>query len=140
VDLPNAFILQKTQPTATELASALGPSAGTWKQLVDWLATEQGVTEEEWKSISPKYGWSLRLKLKKRTIVHLGPCHGCFRVVFILGDRAVEAARKSDLPKAVIKAIDEATRYAEGTGIRLTVKGSKDLAPVRKLALIKLAN
>jgi len=34
---------------------------------VDWLARAQGV-------ISPKYGWSLRLKLKKRTIVHLSPC------------------------------------------------------------------
>ena len=140
MDLPNAFISQTTKPTTAELTSALGPSAETWKLLVGWLATEQGVTEEEWKSISPKYGWSLRFKLKKRTIVHLGPCQGCFRVVFILGDRAVEAARKSDLPKTVIKAIDEATRYVEGTGIRLMVKRNKDLAPVRKLALIKLAN
>ena len=108
--------------------------------MVDWLATEHNVAEQEWKSISLKYGWSLRLKLKKRTIVHLGPCQGCFRAVFILGDRAVEAARRSDLSKSVIKAISEATRYAEGTGIRLMVKGSKDLAPIRKLAIIKLAN
>ena len=52
---------------------------------------------------SPKYGRSLRLKLKKRTIVHLCPCDGSFRVAFILGDRAVKAARQSDLPKSMLK-------------------------------------
>ena len=137
---PNAFIAQETQPTETELASALGPSAEAWKQFIDWLATEQGVTQQEWKSISPKYGWSLRLKLKKRTILYLAPCDGCFRVAFALGDHAVKAARESLLSKSVLKIIDEAPRYAEGTGVRLTVKGSKDLAPIRKLAKIKLAN
>ena len=106
---------------------------------MDWLAT-QGVAEQEWKSSSPKYGWSLRLKLKKRTIVYLGPCDGCFRVAFVLGNRAVAAARQSGLPKPVLKLLDEAPRYAEGTGLRLMVKGPKDLAAIRKLALVKLAN
>ena len=44
-----------------------------------------------------KSGWSLRLKVKKRNIVYLAPCNGCFRVAFIFGDRAVAAARQSDL-------------------------------------------
>jgi hypothetical protein len=36
--------------------------------------------------------------------------------------------------------LDEAPRYAEGTGVRLIVKATEDLASVRKLAAIKLAN
>lgn len=139
MDIQNAFINKAVQPTAEEVSAVLGATDGLWKQLVDWLA-EQGAPDQEWKSISPKYGWSLRLKLKKRTIVHLGPCDGCFRVAFILGDRAVAAARHSDLSKSVLKLLDEATRYAEGTGVRLMVKESKDLAAIRKLAVIKLAN
>jgi hypothetical protein len=82
----------------------------------------------------------LRLKLKKRTIVYLSPCNDCFRVAFILGDRAVAAARRSDLSKSALKLLDEAPRYAEGTGVRLLVKGTKDLATVRKLAVVKLTN
>jgi hypothetical protein len=140
VEFPNAFIGQSTQPTAGQITAALGASAPLWKQLVDWMAIDQGVTGQEWKSSSPKYGWSLLLKLKKRTIVYLIPCRGCFRVAFALGDRAVAAARESNLSKTVLKAIDEAPHYAEGTGIRLMVKGSEDLAATRKLALIKLAN
>jgi hypothetical protein len=140
METPNAFVGKAAQPTPKEVSAALGPSAEAWLELVEWLAAEQGVTGQEWKSSSPKYGWSLRLKLKKRTIIYLGPCDGCFRVAFVLGGRAVQAARQGDLPKPVLKAIDEAPRYAEGTGARLIVKGAKDLPAIRKLALIKLAN
>jgi hypothetical protein len=139
VDIPNAFLNKAVEPTAEEVSAALGTTAEVWKQLVDWLM-EQGVADREWKSVSPKYGWSMRLKSKKRTIVYLSPCDGCFRVAFVLGDKAMAAARQSDLSKGVLKLLDEATRYAEGTGVRLLVKGTKDLAAVRKLAVIKLAN
>lgn len=138
MDIPNAFIGRADQPTDQEVAAALGATATLWEQLVGWLATEKRVAEQEWKSISPKYGWALRLKLKKRTIVYLGPCAGCFRVSFVLGERAVAAARQSGLPAAVSKALDEAPKYAEGTGVRLLVKKQKDLAGIRKLAEIKL--
>jgi hypothetical protein len=139
METPNAFIGKATLPTEHEVSAALGSTAEVWKQLVNWLA-EQGVADQEWKSSSPKYGWSLRMKLKKRTIVYLGPCNGCFRAAFVLGDRAVAAARKSDLSKTALKLLDEAPRYAEGTGVRLMVRASEDLADVRQLAIIKLAN
>ena len=140
MNIPNAFIGKAEKPTVEEVSAALGSSAKTWKQLVDWLAEEQGVAVQEWKSVSLKYGWSLRLKLKKRTIVHLSPCNGCFRVVLILGDKAMKAARQSNLPKTVAKVIADAPRYTEGTGVRLIVKGTKDLAAIRKLVVVKLAN
>ena len=135
----NAFLGKPTQPTETEIEAALGKTAELWKQLIRWLA-DLGVTEQEWKSTSPKYGWSLRLKLKKRTIVYLAPCNDCFRVAFVLGDRAVAAARQSNLPKRTLQLLNEATRYAEGTGLRLIVKAAKDLSSIRKIASVKLAN
>jgi hypothetical protein len=139
METPNAFIGKTTKPTEAEVAATLGSTAALWKQLVDWMA-EQGAAIHEWNSYSPKAGWALKLKQKKRTIVYLGPCDGCFRVAFALGNRAVAAARKSDLAKSTLKIIDEAPRYAEGTGVRLMVKAAKDLAAIKKLALIKMAN
>lgn len=136
---PNAFIGKVMMPTTEEVSAVLGKTAELWMQFIDWLA-ERDVTGQEWQSVSPKYGWGLRLKFKKRTIVYLGPCDGCFRVAFVLGDRAVATARQSDLPKTTLKLLDEAPHYAEGTGLRLIVKAPKDLAAIRKLALIKLAN
>jgi hypothetical protein len=139
MEAPNAFIGKMTLPSDQEVSAALGATAELWKQLLDWLA-EQGVADQEWKSVSAKYGWGLRMKLKKRTIVYLGPCAGCFRVAFVLGDRAMAAARQADLSRTALKLLDEAPRYAEGTGVRLMVRASEDLADVRQLTLVKLAN
>jgi hypothetical protein len=139
MDIPNAFIGHAAQPTAEELAAALGPTAVVWKELVDWLA-EQKIVDEEWKCVGKKYGWSFRLKVKQRNIIHMSPCEGCFRVAFIFGDKTVAAARQSNLSKSTLKLIDEAPRYPEGTGLRLLVKSSKDLVEIRKLALIKRSN
>jgi len=139
MEILNAFVGKTTTPTAEEVAAAPGPAAEVWKQLVDWMA-EQEVTVQEWNSYSAKSGWAMRLKVKKRNIVYLSPCSGCFRVAFVLGDRAVAAARQSDLPKSTLKLLDEAPKYPEGTGVRLVVKAAKDLVAIRQFALIKLAN
>ena len=139
-EVKNAFEGNATKPTAVEIAAALGRSATAWNLLIDWLAEQHEIKILEWKSLSPKYGWSVRLKLKKRTIVYLAPCNGCFRVAFVLGDRAVEAVRLSSLPRAIINIVQESPRYPEGTGVRLVVKGMKDLPGIRKLVEIKLAH
>ena len=133
---PNAFIGRTKPPTDEELSTELGAARVLW----DDLLTELALPIQEWNSYSPKAGWSLKLKLKKRTILYLAPCHGKFRVAFVLGAKAVEAARQSKLPKAVLKIIDEAPRYPEGTGVRLEIAARKDLAAVKKLAEVKLAN
>lgn len=139
MDFPNAFIGSKTQPSAKALAATLADSLEAWKELIVWL-TGKGISCKEWHSVSPKYGWALRPKLKSRNILYMGPCAGCFRVSLVLGDRAVAAARASDLSKAVLKEIASARRYAEGTGVRLLVKTAEDLPPVRTLVEIKLKN
>lgn len=137
--LPNAFIGEPRKPTDKQLAAALGPAKAVWDQLLAKLA-EFGATGQEWKSYSPKAGWSLRLKRKERTIVWLGPCPGIVRVAFILGDRAVETAREAKLPARVTKALAAATRYPEGTALRIETKSARDVATIIKLAEIKLAH
>ena len=137
---PNAFIGKAKKPTGAELAAALGPAKAIWDQLLTDLAQNGGANVQEWNSYSPKTGWSLRVKRKARTIVWIVPCLGCFRVAFIFGDRAMQVARQSKWPKRVIKLMDEAPKYPEGTGIRLEVKSSGDIGTLKKLAAIKLAN
>jgi hypothetical protein len=139
MEIQNAFVGRTETPTAEELDSALGPSAAVWHELVEWMEAH-GAPEEEWKSSGAKYGWSLRLKQKKRNIVYLSPCEGCMRIAFILGDRAVAAARQAHLPKRVLDALEGAPRYPEGTGLRLTVRSVRDLPAIEKLAQIKMAN
>jgi hypothetical protein len=138
--LSNAFIGKPKKPTDSELAEALGSAKSLWDQLLTQLADQYNLVIYEWNSYSPKAGWSLRLKLKKRNIVYLLPCSGCFFVAFVLGDKAIKAAHQSKLPQRVIKIINGATRYSEGTGFRFEIKKPKDLDIVAKLTAIKLDN
>lgn len=136
----NAFVNKPKPPTDAELTSALGTAKTVWDQLLTDLAHEFGVNDHEWKCHSLKWGWSLRVKRKQRTIVWLSPRAGCFGVLFILGDKAMRALGEIKLTQRVIKIINEAPKYPEGTGIRLEVKSSRDIAALKKLAAVKLAN
>ena len=87
-----------------------------------------------------KWGWSLQLKRKKRTILYMTPCKKHFLAGFALGEKAVKAAHESDLPGSVLTLIDSARKYAEGRGVRIEVRTKKDLESTQKLAAIKMAN
>lgn len=134
----NAFVGRTTRPSDSDLEKALGRAKTLWDQLVAELAAEHDVTTREWKSYSAKFGWSLRLKRGKRTIVWLAPCTGLFQVLFIFGEKALTAIRETALPAPVLRLLDEAPRYPEGTGVRFPIKAAKDIVVVKKLAAIKL--
>jgi hypothetical protein len=136
----NAFIGKPKPPTDKELSAALGAARLLWDQLLDDLADELTVTLREWNSYSKKAGWALRVKHGDRIILYLAPFQGAFRASFALGDKAVQAAKASGLPKPVLKIIEEAKKYAEGTAVRIGVNGTKDVEVVKKLAKAKLEN
>jgi hypothetical protein len=134
----NAFVGKKDRPSEKELDAALGPAKPLWDRLVAELAAELDVPDQEWKSYSPKAGWSLRLIRQKRVIVYLSPSSGSFIASFALGDRAVKAALGSGLPAPIVKTIKDAKRYAEGTGVRFEVEKPGDVDIIKKLAAFKM--
>jgi hypothetical protein len=137
---PNAFVGRTKAPSDADLAAALGAAKPLWDEIVVGMARELGLTSSEWKSYGVKQGWALQLRRGKRNIVHLAPCEGSVRVLFILGDKAVAAARAARLGATAAKLIDDAPRYPEGTGIRLEVSRERQIPLVRRLARIKLDN
>ena len=138
--LANAFAGKPQPPNNSELHAALGPARSLWERLLVDLADELKLTATEWNTYSPKAGWSLRVKRGKRIIVYLAPLQGAFRASFALGDKAVQAAQASNLPRAVIKSIEGAKKYAEGTAVRINVNSPADVAVVKKLAKAKVEN
>ncbi len=135
----NAFIGRAKKPEDSELAAELGKSKAAWGELLAELEG-LGAGDLEWASYSVKSGWALKVIRKKRIIVYLSPMHGCFRASFVLGDKAVAAAKASKLPAKVLKLVSEGRRYAEGTAVRIAIRHRIDVSAVVKLATIKLAN
>jgi hypothetical protein len=128
------------QPDDGALAAVLGRSKARWDELIAHVAREYEPVSEEWSYGGAKYGWSLRLKRKKRTILYLIPCQRYFLCAFVFGGKATELARRSALPDKVMTTIDEAPVYGEGRGFRLEIRTKADVATMQTLAQIKMAN
>lgn len=136
----NAFVGQARRPSSAQVARALAGVHPLWQDLVSSLKLDLKLDGEEWNSYSTKAGWSLRLQFKKRNIVYLAPCKESFRASFVLGDRALAAAKKIKFSADTLKMLNEAKRYPEGTAVRLEVHTKKDVEVVKTLAKIKLEN
>ncbi len=134
----NAFCGRNEPPTAKELAATLGNAKSAWEQLLSDLASELNLVASEWGSSSPELGWSLRVKNGDRIILYMAPLQGCFRVSYVLGDNALQAALASGLPAPMLALIRDARKYAEGTAVRIDVVKPGDLETVKKLARAKL--
>lgn len=137
---PNAFVGKPKPPTDGELTDALGAARAVWDRLLDQLAKECRIVTKEWTSYSAKAGWSMRMKVKDRNIMYLSPCQNCFRVAFVLGDKAIVAAGQSKLPAPVLQLIKEGKKYPEGTAVRIEPVADEDIPGIVMLAALKLAH
>ncbi|UCE18518.1 MAG: DUF3788 domain-containing protein [Gemmatimonadota bacterium] len=134
------FMDKSVKPEKESLARALGKTAKLWDRLRSDLEDEYGELVEDWKFYSQKSGWTMKLLRKKRNLFFMTPHKGYFRVTFVFGDKAVFEVEKSDIPGDLIKALLSAKKYAEGRGLTVGVKNSKDRQSVRKLVDIKARN
>ncbi len=128
-DMSNLFAGKAEAPSEAELAAGLGSAKRLWDRVCAELQLPG-----EWHSYSKKAGWSMRLKRGERNIAYLIPGQGRFEVSLVFGDRAVAAASNRGLAGI----FEGAKRYAEGTAVRLPVKGARDCALVKRLVDIKL--
>ena len=116
----------------------LGNTADLWHGLKARIRASFEPLAEDWGFAGRKWGWSLRLKHKKRAVLYMTPSNGFFYVGFALGQKAADAAHESDLPTVVLDTIESAPKYAEGRGVRLEVASEQDVDSVVKLATIKM--
>jgi hypothetical protein len=94
---------------------------------------------DEWKHSGAKYGWSFRVKDKKRVIVYLMPRDKYFKVAMGFGQKAFEEVMKADISQDIKDMLAAAVVYAEGRGIRLEVRDASVIKDIRKLIDIKIS-
>jgi len=136
----SAFDDKAAEPTDAEVAEVLANASDRWIDLKDQLGSRYDPLAFDWGFAGKKWGWSLRLKYKKRAVLYMTPSSGFFYAGFALGEKAVAAARQSDLPRSLLDVIEGSQKYAEGRAVRLEVQTTGDLENVVKLAMIKMAN
>ena len=134
------FMNKDCIPSEIELTSALGQSAGFWNEISEFVLLKYPKAIKEWSYPGKNYGWSFRLKDKKRAIIYLLPRDGYFKVAFVFGQKATDHILESDVAISIKEELASARVYAEGRGIRLDIKEQADLNDIKKLVKIKLSS
>jgi hypothetical protein len=135
----SVFDDKSRKPAKTDLSEALGTTLVLWDDLQARIAARFPSTSPVWAFSGKSTGWGMRLVCQDRIILYMTPRRGFFLVSFVLGERAVKAAQGSNLPAAVLAAIDSAKRYAEGTGVRFEIRDRPDVQSMETIAVLKMA-
>lgn len=65
----SAFDDKSKPPQPDELAEMLGRTGAHWRALVNPVAAEFPPLDETWQFAGAQWGWSLRLKRRKRAVL-----------------------------------------------------------------------
>jgi hypothetical protein len=127
-------------PTDKDLADKLGAVYDLWIQLRDYVIERKPDCIKEWNYPGKKYGWSFRIKDKKRAIIYFLPREAYFKVALIFGQKAFDCIIASDIPAFIKVELSNATKYAEGRGIRIIIDNDILIPEIKKMIDIKIAN
>jgi len=127
-------------PSRKDLLAALGKNFERWEEIEKIVYQKYPAAIAEWNFPGEKYGWSFRMKDKKRAILYFLPGNQFFRVAFVFGQKAVDKIMDSTISEAIKTELQAARVYAEGRGIRIEVKKKKVIKDISAMIDIKLAS
>ena len=136
----NIFTDKKSMPNNDNLLEVLGETYPLWHLIREYAHLKYPNAIDEWHYPGEKYGWSFRVKDKKRAILYFLPREKFFKVALVFGQKAMDAIMQSSISVDIKKELEAARVYAEGRGIRLEVKNESIINDIKKLIDIKIAN
>ena len=96
--METSIFINKTEiPDDNMLRLALGNLFDTWVEIASYVYHAYPKAIGEWNLPGQKYGWSFRIKDKKRAIIYLLPRDKFFMVAFVFGEKATADALKSEI-------------------------------------------
>ncbi len=131
---------KKITPSDKDLLEKLGATFDLWNQIQYFVLIKYPKGIPEWNYPGEKYGWSFRIKDKKRAIIYFLPRDKYFKVAFVFGQKATDYVLSSNISADIKIALEKATKYAEGRGIRIDVNDETIISDVKNLIEIKLDN
>lgn len=134
----SVFLDKMIKPTNSDLVEKLDLTFYLWKLLYDYVMRQYPNGVGEWNFSGQKYGWSYRIKDKKRAIIYLLPREKYFKVAFVFGQNATDHIMDSDINQEIKEELSLAKKYAEGRGIRIPVNDNSLMDDLKKLIDIKL--
>lgn len=127
-------------PTIEDLDGKIGKTYSLWMQIREFVYQKYPNGVEDWNYPGKKYGWSFRIKDKKRAILYFLPRENYFKVAFVFGQKALDQILETTISESIKNDLLSAKKYAEGRGVSIDVKNDSVIPDIQKLVEIKLAN
>jgi len=134
------FTDKKIMPVDDDLHIPLGNMYEMWQQITGYVHLKYPAAIDMWNYSGDKYGWSFRIKDKKRVIVYLLPRDRFFKVVMIFGQKATDAVMNSQVAEALKSELASAKVYVEGRCIRIDILNETILSDLKTLIDIKISH
>jgi hypothetical protein len=135
----SVFMDLANTPVTSDLEIPLGKTFSVWMEIRDFVFEKYPKAIDEWHVSVKKFGWSFRIKDKKRAIIYLSPRPGFFWVTMVFGQKATENILGSDISQQVKDELMRSKVYMEGRVIRLEVYDNSNINDIKKLIEFKLA-
>jgi hypothetical protein len=135
----SSFSNKAIQPNDMDLAANLGTTYRLWIQIREFVYQKYPNGSEDWNFPGKNYGWSFRIKDKKRAILYFLPRYNYFKVAFVFGQKALDYIIETNISESIKKDLLAAKKYVEGRGVRIDVKDETIIPDIQKLIEIKLA-
>jgi len=136
----SVFTVRNEVPDEKALKKVLENSYDLWISIVEYVKVRYPAALCEWNYPGEKYGWSFRIKDKKRAIIYLLPREKYFKTAFVFGQKAADEIFQSRISETIKFELKEARQYAEGRGIRINIKDNTLIRDIKTLIDIKLAH
>jgi len=134
----SVFMDKASVPNQQELKAHLRESSALWEEIEDYVMKQYPKGLAEWNYPGKKYGWSYRIKDKRRAIIYFLPRAGYFKIAFVFGQKAYDAIMRSPIVEEIKIELQGAKKYAEGRGIRIEVQNEAILEDIKNLVDIKM--
>ncbi|NOQ24449.1 MAG: DUF3788 family protein [Bacteroidales bacterium] len=134
------FTDKAIKPTNKDIIENLDSTYELWNKIHEFVLEKYPNGLAEWNYPGKKYGWSYRIKDKKRAIIYFLPRDKYFKVAFVFGQKATDIVLESNISPDIKTELAQATKYAEGRGIRIDIKNDSILPDIKQLIEIKLKN
>ena len=136
----SVFLEKSDKPDEQGLAKALGDKKQLWDKLKAYVKEIYPDIIEDWKHYGKNSGWTMKLLKKKRNLFFSYPGDKEFTVVFIFGDKAVQAIEDGGFPSHMVETLKATQKFAEGRGLSVTIENQDDIETVKRLIDIKVKN
>jgi len=134
------FTDKKIMPVENDLLMALCNTYEIWQQLSSYVHLKYPAAIDLWNYSGDKYGWSFRIKDKKRAIIYLSPRDRFFKVAMVFGQKATDAIMESQVAETLKSELASSQVYPEGRVIRMDVMNESLLNDLKTLIDIKIAH